>query len=1052
MPRASTTYGGDGTIVIGTSVDVGGMNTGLKKIEKSFRKLNILLGGVLGVAGFVKLGKAAISAASDLQEVQNIVDVVFGDMSDEVDKFAENAIYQFGMSELAAKQTAGSFMAMGKAIGVSQEDAKDMSLALTALSGDMASFYNIKQEYARVALSAVYTGETETLKRYGIVLTEANLQEFARTQGIDQQVKKMDARSKAMIRYQYIMQQMNFVQGDFVRTSDNWANQVRILQQTWTQFLITLGNGLITVLTPVLKMLNAIISALIRFARIIGSILGNIFGIKFQSLADQNNAIADSAGAAADAEDALGDSAKGAGKKANKALSAWDDLNVLQQNTASGGGGGGGGGGGDFEIPDYDAGYSVFDKIKDDIMSNVNTLYGLGAYIGKAISDMLEGIDWQNIYRKASDFGVGLAQFLTGLISPELFASVGKTIANSLNTAIIAALAFARFFDWTDAGLSIAAGINAFFENFDFKNLADAIDKWVQGIFDMMVAAITNINWADIATKIEEFLANLDIKTIAIIIGALTISNIGKIIFFGGLSKLLSSTITPILSKAFGEAFAATSLGTGLTTLATKIGSVFGTILPIIGGVGAAIGGIVLIVTNFFKMWQDGFSWLNEAFMVLGTVILGIGLVIAGVPASIAAAIAAVVAVVATLAVIIHDNWDAIKDGFQAFINWIVTNVNAFGNNLAEIVKSLLTAILTVMANIIDGTISFIKGLWDGLLKFGTTIFNKIKTVVVTTVTAIQTTVKTIGTAIKTFVTNLVNAVHTTITNILNAIKTIVTTVITAIHTFITNVLNAIKNIINTVVTNIKNIINTIITAIKSLVSTTLDTIKGKIETILNAIKSFVSTVINNIKTVVTTVVNNIKSAISTALNSIKTTWNNVFTFLKTTASNIFNGIWTTIKSIINKILGGIEKFANGVVDGVNAVINAINGFADIDIDVPDWVTDVTGIGDFHLGFDFNTLDHISIPRLAKGGVIPANSPFMAMLGDQKHGTNIEAPLDTIVQAMVQALSQVSNMSSGGGNRQIVLNLDGQTLARLTLPYNLDELGRRGYNVSVLQK
>ena len=116
MPRASTTYGGDGTIVIGTSVDVGGMNTGLQKIEKSFKKLNFLLGGILGIAGFVKLGKAALNAASDLQEVQNIVDVVFGDMAEEVNEFAKDAIYQFGMSELAAKQTAGSFMAMGKAM------------------------------------------------------------------------------------------------------------------------------------------------------------------------------------------------------------------------------------------------------------------------------------------------------------------------------------------------------------------------------------------------------------------------------------------------------------------------------------------------------------------------------------------------------------------------------------------------------------------------------------------------------------------------------------------------------------------------------------------------------------------------------------------------------------------------------------------------------------------------------------------------------------------------------------------------------------------------
>ena len=147
----------DGNIIIGTSVDVGGLNTGLKKIEKSFGKIGRLASLVLGVGAFVKLGKAALDAASDLQEVQNVVDVAFGkgtskDMTGKIERFAETCIQDFGMSRFAAKQTAGSFMAMGKSMGLTMEEASDMSVSLTGLTGEKASFLNIKQYYARVAL------------------------------------------------------------------------------------------------------------------------------------------------------------------------------------------------------------------------------------------------------------------------------------------------------------------------------------------------------------------------------------------------------------------------------------------------------------------------------------------------------------------------------------------------------------------------------------------------------------------------------------------------------------------------------------------------------------------------------------------------------------------------------------------------------------------------------------------------------------------------------------------------------------------------------------
>ena len=214
----------DGNIIIGTSVDVGGIGTGLNKITNSFNKLSRTIQNNM----LTKVFSNAASAASDLIEVQNIVDVTFEDMAWKAERFGSIAVEKFGMSELTAKQTAGSFMAMGKAMDLGAENASNMAIALAGLTGDFASFYNISQEYARVALSAVYTGETETLKRYGIILTEANLQQYANTKGIEKNVKVMSAREKLILRYMYVMDKTQDMQGDFVRTQDSFADQTRL--------------------------------------------------------------------------------------------------------------------------------------------------------------------------------------------------------------------------------------------------------------------------------------------------------------------------------------------------------------------------------------------------------------------------------------------------------------------------------------------------------------------------------------------------------------------------------------------------------------------------------------------------------------------------------------------------------------------------------------------------------------------------------------------------------------------------------------------------------
>ena len=159
----------------------------------------------------------------------------------------------------------------------------------------------------------------------------------------------------------------------------------------------------------------------------------------------------------------------------------------------------------------------------------------------------------------------------------------------------------------------------------------------------------------------------------------------------------------------------------------------------------------------------------------------------------------------------------------------------------------------------------------------------------------------------------------------------------------------------------------------------------------------------------------------------------------------IFDGVWGAIKGVINGILGGVESLANGVVKAINVIIRALNG---LHFDIPDWVP---ALGGKSFGFNINELKEVSIPRLATGSVIRGGNPFMAILGDQPRGqVNVEAPLDTIKQAVREELSGMNFGSAGVGQAKVVLNINGVDVGEAMLDDLFSVMQRRGYDVSVL--
>lgn len=231
-----------------------------QNMQKSFTKaldINRLKDwGIQAAKAITAFGLECVNAASDLQEVQNVVDVTFGNSADEIDAWAKTAINQFGLSETKAKQFASTLGAMMKSAGLAGKEVVEMSEALSGLAADMSSFYNLDFDTAFQKIRSGISGETEPLKQLGINMSQANLQAFALEKGITKALDKMSQGEMVMLRYQYLMQATADAQGDFARTSDGYANSLRLLQSNLESIKTKIGSVFINVLADATTSLN----------------------------------------------------------------------------------------------------------------------------------------------------------------------------------------------------------------------------------------------------------------------------------------------------------------------------------------------------------------------------------------------------------------------------------------------------------------------------------------------------------------------------------------------------------------------------------------------------------------------------------------------------------------------------------------------------------------------------------------------------------------------------------------------------------------------------
>lgn len=1055
MPASGSSHG---TLTIYTSVDTKGLQSGLNGITKTFNKLSSAMKMSVGIAGMLALGKSAVDAASDLQEYRNVAEVTFGNLIYMLDNLTRTSIEAYGMSKLMATQAASGFMAMGNAAGIARKESAEMAIGLTEYMADFASFYNLSHERARTALAAVYTGETETLKQYGIMLQEVNLQQFENERGLGRSIKTMTAAEKAQLRYNYIMFVGKDAVGDFARTSDNWANQVRVLTERWKELLIQLGNGLITVLTPLVKVMNSLIDVTMRYTKVLGEAIATIFGIEWQDLSKQHSDAADSAYEYADAEEAIADATGASSKAASKALQSFDKLNVIRTDEGLGDG---------PTIPTINT-----DNIEDSageieessgiIQSAIDTLFKLGQYMAQSLQDTLDSIDWTLVYDKLSDFGTGVAEYLNGALSTDALSSVATTFANSLNSVIKSALGFGEELNWVELGDTLGDAINTFFNDFDFKEFAHTINVWVDGLKTALIHAIQRTDWSAVASSVAEFFKEIEVDTVALIIGFITIKHVGhilvsslghaigkaittQIVAYLGTKPVLSvisaalkaafgskaarsalifmfpktasaihglvDRVAALLKSAFGskaaqsslvylfpktaafisgikEVFALTAGGAG--TLSESMAAVFGTTATVVSGVIGTVTGAITAIFNFIKMLKDGFSWLNEVLMILGTALAAVGAVILGAPAAVAAAVAAVVAAIMTAVVAIKDNWESIK----TFFSNLWSSISEFATNAWETTK----------------------GVWKTVANwFDTYVIQPVSDFFVGLTTRIGQVFE--GCWI------IIQAVWTIVSewfsdNVAEPVKKVFEDVTDAIGGFFSAVWTGIKDVWSTVANWFEKYVTT---PVANFFQAAVDKIGGFFSDLWEGIKKVWSTVSNWFTQYVT--------------EPVQRAWKIATDAIGGFFSSLWSSIVVGVTSAMNGMIGAIESALNWIIGGINDVISGFN-------DVVEWAADVINVdwGGVDL-IDKVKFNRISIPKLATGAVIPPNRQFLALLGDQKHGTNVEAPLDTIKQALAEVMAQYGGTGERG---DIVIQISGREIARVVREEDREHINRTG--------
>ena len=622
---------------------------------------------------------------------------------------------------------------------------------------------------------------------------------------------------------------------------------------------MTAAAPLIQALTPALTAIaNAAATALYYVAKLVSFLTGKSIG------ASQS---------AAKAMGKYAKSAKSAGKAANSTLAKFDEIDRLDNKNSGG-----------AITPNYD--FSGENPFLDEVLQAIEDgdWYGVGRLIGEKLRDALNAIPWPDIQDKAQEWAMNLANCINGFIeTPGLWESIGSTIAQGLNTALILADNLMQGIRWESLGAGLAAGLTTAVNEINWPLLGNVLTDGLRAAILTLYGFVqTYTGWADLGNSI---------------------------------SACINAAIANIPWQQAGEGFSGFVIG----LLTALINAVEGTNWDTLGQ------NIVMMISSID--WEGIFSALSNLSVDVLTAINNI---------------------------LDQVDWNAVDQKIQdclAAIDWggIFEQLGNLLNNHWPLLLAVLGAAL--------------------LPQIGTFILSSVLNAILE--------------GLGTLILSVISLIGGWPLLIVAAVAVILVAVIEILRKHGDDIRNGIDRfgekiaeILSAAGENIKEVWNACWTRVKEIAVNLWAKIQQGWDDFWTGVRN----------------------ALDTAAANIKQGWNNAWNTLAEIVSNIWNGITSTIKTAVNGIIGFINRMISAVVTGINAVINALNGLS---FDLPD----IFGGG--HVGFNISTLTAPQIPYLAQGAVIPANREFLAVLGDQSHGTNVEAPLDTIKQAVAEVMEDL---------------------------------------------
>lgn len=856
-------------------------------------------------------------------------------------------------------------------------------------------------------------------------MTQSALDQYALANGYGKTTSAMTEQEKVALRLAFVQDQLSAASGDFVRTSDSWANQVRVMQLQLQSLKATVGQGLINVFTPVLKVINTLLGKLATLANAFKSFTELITGKKSSGqtgasgaglagadaigdTADQYGDAADNAEKLADATNDTADATKKATKAAKGYLSPLDEINN----------------------------YST-DKSTDSSPKTPNATGGLA----NQMKDAAQNVDYGK-----------LAEGETVL--DKMSKPLKKIIDRFKQLAKLVAKGF-----WDGLG--------------DYEPIFDGIKKDLDSIWKSLKDIFTDPEVVKAANKF------LDSFAYAIGQVAGSFARIGLTIaqnIIGGIEKFLKQNTQRIknyLIDMFNIGSEIAQIGGNLAVAFADVFSVFGgetaqQITANLIGIFAEIG--MVLTETAAKLGRDMLNMIAQPFIdnkdILKSAIEGS----LGVIETVTSGVLTVVQNLSDAISMLYDEhvkpfFDSIANGLSSIFETLITGYNTYIlpvlQGLAEQIKGLLEgplgdAILKIEA-FLGKLIDSLKLLWESVLvPLINWIIANLLPVVAKIIDAVGTTaIKVIKSLIK-----IIGDVADTLSGIIDflvgvftgdwklawqGIKEIASGTWNLIKDIISGTWSVIKSIIKGALDIIKSVINAAWNAIKAVTSTVWNAIKKSLSNLWNSLKSTASTVFNAIKTKVASVWDSIKNRTSQVWENVTTFVSNKVETIKNAITNKFNAARDAVKSafegIVNFIKAPINQAISIVNDAIGKINNAIGGIESAFSFGP-W-TIQTPWGSKTIGFHATFPRVETLPYLASGAVIPPRGEFLAVLGDQKKGNNLEAP-ESLLRQIVR---EESGKGQGDGNTyNVTVNASGRKLLDIIISEAEMRRNRNGKN------